>query len=203
MGSNRIKAIFFDVADVLAVESFTLGIRQYEYLHHIPSGQLYAAIHDHSYWKDFSFGRISESEYLRSVQANFSETLDLAELKELILSGLVPNNELIEFLRPLAARYTLGIISNNPREWFDYFYDQNGLKEIFSVKAVSGYLGVRKPDRAIFSRAVQMAEVTPAESIYVDDREEMTAEAAQLGIRIIIYKGLEDFKLNFKRFNII
>lgn len=203
MENNPIKAIFFDVADVLAIESFTLGIRQYEYLHHIPSGQLYAAIHDHSYWKDFSFGRISESEYLQSVQANFPEALDLAELKELILSGLIPNNELIDFLRPLAARYTLGIISNNPREWFDYFYDQNGLKEIFKVKAVSGYLGVRKPDQAIFSQALQMAGVTPAEAIYVDDREEMTGEAAGLGISIIVYKGLENFKSELKKFNII
>ncbi len=203
MGNNQIKAIFFDVADVLAVESFTLGIRQYEYLHGVPSGQLYAAIHDHSYWKDFSFGRISEEEYFQSVRDHFSGALDLAELKELILSGLVPNGELIDFLRPLAGRYQLGIISNNPREWFDYFYQQNKLEEIFRITAVSGYLGVRKPDQAIFSQALKMAGVAPAEAIYVDDRKEMTGEAAGLGINIIIYKGLENFKSELKKFNII
>ncbi len=199
MGNNQIKAIFFDVADVLAVESFTLGIRQYEYLHNIPSGELYAAIHDHSYWKDFSFGRINETEYLQSVQDNFAGQLDINELKELILTGLLPNGKLINHLRTLAPRYTLGIISNNPKEWFDYFYNLNKLEEIFKVKAVSGYLGVRKPDQAIFIEALKMAGVKSTEAIYVDDREEMTGEAAALGINIIIYKGLENFKSELKK----
>ncbi len=203
MGNNQIKAIFFDVADVLAVESFTLGIRQYEYLHGVPSGHLYAAIHDHSYWKDFSFGRISEEEYFQSVRDNFSGDLDSAELKELILSGLLPNTELIDYLKPLSDRYILGIISNNPREWFDYFYKQNELNKIFKVTAVSGYLGVRKPDKAIFEEALKMAGARPEEAVYVDDREEMTGEASRLGIKIIIYKGLENIKSEFQKINII
>lgn len=203
MEASPIKALFFDIADVLAFESFTIGIRQYEYLHQIPAGELYAAIHDHSYWKDFSLGKVSEAEYFQSVKNSFPGELDLSELKELILSGFSPDYRLIDFLRTLAGRYLLGIISNHPKEWFDYFFNLGALGEIFRVNAVSGYLGVRKPDKAIFESALKMAGVSPREAIYVDDRLEMTEEAERLGIRIIIYKGVENFKIELKKFNII
>lgn len=203
MANRKIKAIFFDVADVLAVESFTLGIRQYEYLHNLQPGKLYEAIHDHSYWKDFSLGKISEKEYFKSVKDNFSGNLDINELKGLIQGGLSPNKELLSFLKTLAKNYILGIISNNPKEWFDDFYTTNKLENIFKVLAISSYLGIRKPDKRLFEIALKMAGIASEEAIYVDDRPEMTIEAAELGINIIVYRGLENFKEELKRFKII
>lgn len=203
MENKPIKAIFFDMADVLVLEGFTIGIRQYEYLHHIPSGQLYAAIHDHSYWRDFSLGKISEEEYFVSVKENFVGQLDIKELREIMLDSFLPNQDLLDYASELSNQYILGIISNNPKEWFDYFFKSWPLAEIFKVKAISGYLHVRKPDQEIFKQALKMANVLPAEAVYVDDREEMTKEAEDLGFKIVIYRGMAQLKKDFKKFSII
>lgn len=203
MGNNLVKAILFDVADVLAIEHFTAGIKQYESRHQIPAGKLYAAIHDHSYWKDFTLGKIKEGDYFQSVKDSFGAELDVEELRRLILDGLLPNQPLLDFLPTLTGRYILGIVSNNPKEWFDYFYEREKLGKIFKIKAVSGYLGVRKPSQEIFTQALKLAGVKAEETVYVDDRPEMTSEAAALGIRIIVYRGLDNFQAELKNFKII
>jgi len=203
MVNKQIKAIFFDVSDVLATGSIIPGIRHYESIHGIEQDKLYIAVHDHSYWKDFSLGKISEAEYFKSVEENFSGELNISELKESLLGSLAPNKPLIDLIKTLANQYILGVASNNPREWFDIFCARNKLNDVFKVKAVSGYLGIRKPDKRLFEIAVKMAAVSPEEIIYVDDRPEMTTEAAELGINIIVYRGLENFKEELKKFKII
>jgi putative hydrolase of the HAD superfamily len=203
MENKPIKVIFFDMAGVLVTEGFTIGIRQYEYLHSLPAGQLYAAIHDHSYWRDFSLGKISEEEYFTSVKENFVGQLDIKELREIMFDCFLPNQALLDYASELSDRYILGIISNNPKEWFDYFFKLWSLAGIFKIKAVSGYLHVRKPDPEIFKQALKIANVSPAEAVYVDDREEMTRAAKELGLKIVIYQEMTQLKKDFKKFSII
>ncbi len=203
MVNNQIQAIFFDISDVLATGSIIPGIRHYESIHGIEKDRLYIAVHDHSYWKDFSLGKISEAEYFKSVEKSFSGELDITELKESLLGSLAPNKMLVELVKTLANRYIIGVVSNNPKEWFDIFCERNKLNDVFKVKAVSGHLGIRKPDKRLFEIALKIAGAAPENSIYVDDRPEMTIEAAELGINILIYQGLEKFKEDLKKFKII
>jgi len=193
MQKNNIKTIFFDVGDVLAKEGFKKGIKAYEEKHHTPNGELYAAMHDHSYWKDFTFGKIDIKTYYNFVKNNFSGELDTNELDKFILESFSPNTELINYLPELKNKYKLGIISNNPKEWFDYFFKYFGFDSMMEVKAVAGYLGLRKPSTEIFEYALKEADVLPSESVYVDDRAEMTEEAKALGMNIIVYSDFESF----------
>lgn len=200
MGNVKIKAIFFDIGDVLAKEGLSIGVRGYEQQHNIPPGQLYAAIHDHSYWKDFSLGKIDEEAYFQSVAASFDGPLNIKELRETILDSFVINGGLLEYLKLLGKNYFLGIISNHPKGWFDYFSKLFKFDEIFRVSAISGYLHVRKPDKEIFEQALTLAKVNPEEAIYIDDRQDMTEEAASLGIKVIVYQGLDNLKEELKNF---
>lgn len=149
------KALFFDSGDVLVKDGFRSGIAMMERKHRFPVGSLYIAAHDHQYWKDFTLGKITERRYLACVRKNFQFDLDTAELIRVIMRSFVSNRPLLSFIRTLKGRYTLGIISNNPKEWFDYFWENYGWNRIFSVRAVSGYLHIRKPDLRIFHYALK------------------------------------------------
>ncbi|MBI2356341.1 MAG: HAD family phosphatase [Candidatus Doudnabacteria bacterium] len=194
-----IKAIFFDSGNVLVREGFTAGIKEYEAAHGIKPGLLYASAHDGVWWKDFTLGNISEQEYFQKTAEDFKQALDVEDLKKLILKNFSPNRELLGFLAVLKSRFTLGVISNNPKEWFDYFWQQYHWGEIFTIKAVSSYLHIRKPDVKIYEYALQQAGVSGSEALYIDDRPDRIEGAEQLAMKILIYKNVEQLKKELQK----
>ncbi len=189
-----IKAIFFDSGNVLIKEGFTSSIAEYEQLHNIPKGQLYASAHDRDFWKEFTLGNISEKEYFADVAKDFLQNLNLKELINIIYQSFIPNLELLDYIKTLKHKYILGVISNNPKEWFDYSWKGLNWEQIFSIRAVSGYLHLRKPDVKIFKIALSEAGVRAEEAIYVDDRPDRVGGAQEVGMGIVIYKNIERLK---------
>ena len=183
-----IKAIFFDSGDVLAKMDFTSCITEYEAKYSMAKGVLYSSMHDRQYWKDFTLGKISEDVYFEYVTQDFEGELNINELKNSIYSNFTSDLELLDYIRSLEGEFILGIISNNPREWFDYCFKKFGWKEIFGITALSSLLHVRKPDKRIFQYALKQDRVKPDESIYVDDRGDRIDSAKKLGMNIVIFK---------------
>ena len=194
-----IKALFFDSGNVLTQEGFVEGIKEYEDKNGIKPGLLYASAHDPRWWKDFTLGNITEADYLARTAADFPGQLDISELRKTILSKFVPNREVLNFLDTLKDRFVLGIISNNPKEWFDHFLKNSRHEEIFQVKAVSGYIHIRKPDVKIYEYALKQAGVAGNEAVYIDDRPDRIEGAEQLGMKIIIYKNVEQLKKELEK----
>jgi len=189
-----IKALFFDSGNVLVKEGYTPGIAEYEEKHDIEKGKLHISAHDRPYWRNFTLGNITEEEYFRQLKNDFQGSLDIAELKETIYKNFIPNRELVDFIRTLKDKFILGIISNNPKEWIEYCSRTFGWSDLFAVKAVSGYLHIRKPDKLIFQRALELAKVEDNEAVYIDDRPDRIEGAQSLGIKIIIFEGVDKLK---------
>lgn len=189
-----VKAIFFDSGNVLVKEGYTAGINEYEIKNNIPKNELYAAMHDFAHWKDFSLGKITESEYFELVKNNFKGKINVPELKKIILDNFIPNVDLINFIRLLKKKYIIGVISNNPKEWFDYCFKKFGWDDLFDIKIVSGYAHIRKPAKEIFQLALNKANVSGEESVYIDDRVDRVTGAIQTNMNIIIFKELDNLK---------
>ena len=189
-----IKAIFFDNGNVLMKEGYRPGIKEYEQKHNIEEGLLYVSAHDRPFWKEFTKGNITEKQYLEDTKEDFKGELNVTELMDIINRKSLPNTELLAYLPELKQRFTLGVISNNPKEWFDYYEQEFGFGNTFSVKAVSGYVHMRKPGQEIFKWALAQAKVTGPESIYIDDRPDRVGGAESLGMKVIIYKDLPQLR---------
>jgi len=187
-----IKAIFFDSGNVLVKEGYTTGIAAFEKQQGIKLGKLYEACHDHQYWKDFTLGRITEKCYFAEVKNNFKGELDIRKLRQMILKNFISNAELLPYLKKLKSQYILGVISNNPKEWFEYCEKKFGWNKLFKIKAVSGYLQVRKPAAEIFEYAIKKAKIKGDEAIYVDDRPDRIFGGKKLGLNIVIYTSVDD-----------
>jgi putative hydrolase of the HAD superfamily len=56
-----------------------------------------------------------------------------------------------------------------------------GLRDIFYAFFSSCWLGVRKPSRTIFDRALNIAQVQAPDVLFVDDREQNLIPARALG----------------------
>ncbi|HZD67838.1 MAG TPA: HAD-IA family hydrolase [Actinomycetes bacterium] len=82
-------------------------------------------------------------------------------------------------LGSLAARgLKLGVISNF-EPWLEEVLRREGILELFSVLAISGVLGVAKPEPAIFRAALDQVGVAASTAIHVGDHPEMDGTAAR------------------------
>ena len=85
------------------------------------------------------------------------------------------------------ANYRLAIITNNVREFSDAWRSLIPVDELFDEVVDSCVEGMRKPAASIFELALaRMGNVSPQESLFLDDHPANVKAAEQLGIRSIL-----------------
>ncbi|MDP6606243.1 MAG: HAD family hydrolase [Dehalococcoidia bacterium] len=72
-------------------------------------------------------------------------------------------------LDSLLGRYRLGLITNGPSENQRSRIAPLGLDRYFKSIAVSGELGIRKPDPAIFNQVLHEISAQPSTAVYIGD----------------------------------
>ncbi|MCI2430498.1 HAD family hydrolase [Candidatus Acetothermia bacterium] len=77
--------------------------------------------------------------------------------------------EVPEVLAALRGRFQLGMISNGPSDLQRYKLKLFDLEREFNPVVISGELGIPKPDPRIFRHALELAQVSPKEALYVGD----------------------------------
>jgi putative hydrolase of the HAD superfamily len=105
------------------------------------------------------------------------------------------NYALFDDVRPMLERlesegYALGLISNF-EAWLDDLLVDLGVREMFSVRVISGVEGVEKPDARIYRLALERAGVEAGEAAYVGDNPEFdVGPPAALGMfPVLIDRG--------------
>ncbi|MFA6098884.1 MAG: HAD family phosphatase [Patescibacteria group bacterium] len=198
-----IRAIFFDIDNVLLKSGFRKGIRQYERRYRLPRGSVYVSMHNRKYWKDFTLGKISEKDYLKKVSADYPGGLNMKVLQRFIRSKTKLLKKTLSLARQLRSKFIVGIISNHPREWWQWSSKKFKLSKTFKVVAISGIVHTRKPDPKIFRYALKKARVRAKESVYIDDRPDIIKGASSIGIHPVIFKNAAQLKKELERIVII
>lgn len=80
-----------------------------------------------------------------------------------------------------AAGVPLYALTNWSAETFPVARRRFAFLQRFAAIAVSGELGVMKPDRAIFDHVLGLSGTRPAETVFIDDSAKNVAAAATLG----------------------
>ncbi|HEY1766897.1 MAG TPA: HAD-IA family hydrolase [Terracidiphilus sp.] len=110
-------------------------------------------------------------------------------------SQVLPNGAL-GILAELAAsnRCMLGTLNNEARETNEYRFKQFGLRRYFKVALSSCYVRLRKPEPAIYRRALEILGPPPDRVLFIDDRPENVTGAAAEGMRAILFQGEETLR---------
>jgi putative hydrolase of the HAD superfamily len=105
---------------------------------------------------------------------------------------LRPNEEMIAFLRELRDRgYRLAMLTNNVREWEPRWRAMLPVDELFEVVVDSGFVGMRKPDPAIYRLTCERLGVGPERCLFVDDVAVNCDAAAALGMTAVLFRSSE------------
>ena len=110
-------------------------------------------------------------------------------------SQWLPNGA-IGILKQLAAsnECMVGVLNNEARATNDYRFATFGLRQYFRAALSSCYLGFRKPDLAIYQRALDILGRPAERIVFIDDRAENVAGALNGGIRAIQFKNEEQLR---------
>jgi epoxide hydrolase-like predicted phosphatase len=115
-------------------------------------------------------------------------TLDPLQVLMRMSGGGQTRAPLVERTRRLRREgYRTALVTNNAREFGPSWRGLLPLDELFDAVVDSSAVGVRKPNPAIFERALaEIGGVAPERSIFLDDHPGNVAAADRLGMRGVL-----------------
>ena len=88
----------------------------------------------------------------------------------------------------LQKDHHLALLSNDVSEWSAYLRKKYDLNQYFEEIVISGDVGLRKPDRAIYELLLRRLQCRPENSVFIDDRQKNLIPAMRAGMRTIQFK---------------
>ena len=85
----------------------------------------------------------------------------------------------------------IGALNNEARETNEFRFANFGLRRYFKVAFSSCYVGLRKPEPAMYSRALDILGCLPERVLFIDDREENVAGGVAAGMKAIQFTGAD------------
>jgi putative hydrolase of the HAD superfamily len=139
-------------------------------------------------------GEITEAEFAARIEAHLEDGFDPVRLRTLYFERLEPNRPMIEFVRRVRGEgVRAALLTNNVREWEPLWRAKlPEIDELFELVVDSAFVGMRKPDPAIYELALERLGGVPPEScVFVDDLDVNCDTARSLGMAAVRYETAE------------
>jgi putative hydrolase of the HAD superfamily len=167
----------------LAVETFHLDYADFEDRHELMLNA-------------FECGRATLTEYLQRTVFYRDRPFTMDEFKQFMFERSQAVPEPLTFLGELARtrRYHMAALNNESLEINEYRIRTFRLRDYFEAFFSSCYLGVRKPDRGIYSLALKITQRDPSECALIDDRGLNLECAREMGVHTIQFVNVAQLR---------
>ena len=142
-------------------------------------------------------GEVTEQEFLERLGSGLEPELGhrptLHRFREIWFEALHGNEPMLDLMRELReAGYRMAILTNNVREWEELWRAKLPVDEIFELVVDSAWVGMRKPDPAIYELTVSRLDgVELHECLFVDDNDANVEAARELGMTAVHFRSNE------------
>ena len=141
-------------------------------------------------------GAITEDEFLGLLEQEMGGDVNLRELHLVYFDHLQPNERMIDFVRSLRVDRGMrsALLTNNVREWEAKWRSMlPEIDEIFEVVVDSAFVGMRKPDPAIYELTVERlgGGVRAEDCVFIDDVDVNCEAARALGMKAVQFHSTE------------
>lgn len=184
MTSTPIRALFWDIGGVLlsngwdrderreVVKSFGLDADDFQERHKLIVPEL-------------EIGRVTLDDYLAQTVFMAPRTFTREEFRAAMEAQSVPDEAALELLRSLAGKHRMYALNNESRELNGFRRRKFGLGGPLLAFFSSCYLGVAKPNPAIYRLALELANVPPEAAVMIDDRLQNVEAARSVGMQAV------------------
>jgi putative hydrolase of the HAD superfamily len=145
---------------------------------------------------ELEVGAITEAEFLATIERELTTILQrpvtLHGFGERYMAALEPNEALFAHYRALHERgVRFAMLTNNVREWEPLWRTKLPVDDIFETVVDSGFVGLRKPDRAIYAIVLERLGLPAEECVFVDDLAVNIETARELGFSVVHFRETE------------
>ncbi len=128
-----------------------------------------------------SLGRITSAEFWEAVGLD-------PGLEDEYLQRYELTDGLTDFLKAVNSQgYEVWCLSNDILEWSKKLRARFGLNKYIRGFVISGNVGARKPEQAIFNHLIGQLTTSPRDVVFVDDQRRNLDVAAALGFNTILF----------------
>ena len=186
---SQITALFLDVGGVLldnawdtkirknACEAFNLDFDELNERHHLS-------------FDTYELGKLSLNDYLNRIIFYKEQPFSRQTFITYMFTQARPNPEMINFIAELKEKYHLKIAvgSNEGRELMVDRIQRYHLDRFVDFFIASSFVHFRKPDQDIYNIALDIAQVSRPQIVYIEDRPLFVEVANSLDIHTIQHR---------------
>ena len=198
---KNIKNIVFDLGGVLVDLDFKGAINGLQQAGFANVKEQLQAFDRDGIFQKFELGEMTAEEFRTAIRENSTVELTDEEVDNLWNAMLleVPREKL-ELILHLRGKYMVYLLSNTNSIHWDYVcknaFNYRGFRvnDYFEETFLSYEMHLAKPDKAIFEKVLEEANLLPEETLFIDDSEANCKAASELGIHTHHYHIGEDLK---------
>lgn len=148
----------------------------------------------HPDWHLFDQGTIDTDYAVKRAASRIGTTDDdVRSVLTHLYSSLEPIPETISLIKRVEKHdHRLFCLSNMPAPTIEYLEDRYDFLELFDHSVISSRVKMAKPDEEIFRHLLDHYDLTPEETVFIDDSEKNIAAAKAFGINTIHFSDASD-----------
>lgn len=186
------NTLFLDIGGVLLTNGWDRKIRAKAAKHFNLDREEMQERH-HLTFDTYEEGKLSLNEYLKRVVFYQKRLFTLTQFKKYMFEQSKPYPDMINLIKELKMQYNLkvAVVSNEGLDLNEHRIKKYKLGGFIDFFISSCYVHFRKPDPDIYKIALNIAQVSPNQVIYIEDRPLFIQVAKELGIDGILHSGFD------------
>ena len=202
---KKIKNIVFDLGGVLVDLDFKAAINGLQQAGFVNVKEQLQSFDREGIFQKFELGEMTAEEFRTAIRENSTVTLTDEEIDALWNAMLLEiPREKLELILDLRGKYMVYLLSNTNSIHWDYVcknaFNYRGfrVKDYFEETFLSYEMHLAKPDKAIFEKVLQDANLLAEETLFIDDSEANCKAAEEVGIHAHHYHIGDDLSKVFE-----
>lgn len=202
---KNIKNIVFDLGGVLLDLDFERALKAFKKAGFDDIENQLQSFSREGLFMQFELGEISEDAFRSAIREKARVALtdrEIDNMWNLILVDIP--REKLKLVLELRSKYMVYLLSNTNKTHWDYTcnnafnYHSFRVEDYFEETFLSFEMHLAKPDKRIFERMLQEANLLPEETLFIDDSEANCKMAKELGIHAHHYHIGDDLSKIFE-----
>ena len=190
---QHIKNIIFDLGGVILDIDFKKMEKSFIELGIANFNDFFGLGHAASFFKEHESGRISDDEFLNSVQKLTGHSLPADAVQRAWNSLLISfPPERIALLKRLRTKYRLFLLSNTNgihaaafEKIYKDSFNNSSLSDLFDKIYYSHVIGFRKPNKKVYEYVLNESQLDPRQTLLIDDALVNVEAARQVDMNAI------------------
>ncbi len=195
--NNAISDIIFDLGNVLVPFDWNRAIQRL--LPRLPLRVADMVRRDLQSFKqiflkrseELETGRLPFERFWQDICDQLGTSLSLEEFRIIWCDIFEANESMIDLGHALATEYRVWLASNTCREHFEWIIHRFPRIRFFRSAALSYELGTMKPAPQYYVKALDLFDISPGSSVFIDDIRENVEGARAVGMHGIVFTGYE------------